>query len=275
MQSNYTVSLLDSLETVGYSVISVIPRLLAAALILVVGWLIARLIGRGIGRLLRAARFNQLADKVGATDLLKRARVKVGPSALLGRFVYYILMLVVIITAAETVGWTAVSVEISKLLSYLPQLFSALVFFLIGFYIVTFVRDLIRGASSSLGITAGRVISSVVYYVLLLIVTLTALDQAGVNTDIITSNMLVVVGSVMLAASIAYGFASRDVLTNILAGYFSRRSVSVGQLIEVDGMRGRITKMTSLSVTLRISPGETIILPSRTLITHPIRVIEE
>ena len=273
--TSYADALMNSLGVMFTTGLAVIPRILAALLVLLVGWVIARLLSRGIARLLQAAGFDRMAARIGVVDMLERAKVQVSPSRLLGRCVYYVLLLVVIITVADTVGWTAISTEISKLLSYLPQLFSALVFFVVGYYIVTFIRNLVRGAASSLGIGAGRLLSSVIYYLLLLIVVLTALDQAGVNTDIITSNMLVIVGSVMLAASIAYGFASRDVLTNILAGYFSRRSVSVGDFIEVDGQRGRVIRLSALSVTLQVSPTERVIIPSQTLITHPIRVIEE
>lgn len=273
--TTYTDSLMNSLGVMFTTGLAVIPRILAALLVLLVGWVIARLLSRGIARLLQAANFDRMAARVGVIDMLERAKVQASPSRLVGRCVYYVLLLVVIITVADTVGWTAISTEISKLLSYLPQLFSALVFFVVGYYIVTFIRNLVRGAASSLGIGAGRMLSSVIYYLLLLIVVLTALEQAGVNTDIITSNMLVIVGSVMLAASIAYGFASRDVLTNILAGYFSRRTVSVGDFIEVDGQRGRVIRLSALSVTLQVSPTERVIVPSQTLITHPIRVIEE
>ena len=274
-EPGYTYMFLDSLQGMARAVLAVVPRVLAALVVLLIGWLIARLLSRGLARLLQATGFNRLSDRIGATDLLKRANVTVRPSALLGRLVYYVLLLVVIITAADTVGWTAVSAEISKLLSYLPRLFSALVFFVVGFYIVTFIRDVVRGAASSLGISAGRIISSVIYYLLLLIITLTALEQGGVDTSIITSNLLLIVGSITLAGAISYGLASRDVLTNILAGFFTRRSVRVGQTIEVDGQRGRIIAMSGLSITLQVTPTETVILPSQLLITHPIRVIED
>ena len=273
--TGYTYLFLESLEGMARTVLAVVPRVLAALVILAVGWLIARLISRGIARLLQAAGFNRLADRMGATQLLERANVRTLPSTLLGRFIYYVLLLVVIITAADTVGWTAVSTEISKLLGYLPRLLSALVFFVVGSYIAGFIRDLLRGAAGSLGISAGRIISSVVYYLLMLIITLTALEQGGVDTSIITSNLLVIVGSVTLAGAIAYGLASRDVLTNILAGFFTRRAVRVGQLIEVDGQRGRVIGMSGLSVTLQVSPTERLILPSQLLITHPIRIIDE
>ena len=272
---DYSYLFLNSLEGLSQSVLAVLPRLFAALLIALIGWLLAYVVSRGLARLLRATRFDRVVERLGGRQLLEGAGISSKPSVLLGRFVYYVLLLLVIVTAADALGWTAVSTEIGRLLSYVPQLLSALIFFVIGFYIVTFIRNVIRGATSSLGISAGRILSSIVYYLLLLIITLTALEQGGIDTSIITSNMLVIVGSITLAAAIAYGLASRDVLTNILAGFFTRRSVRVGQTIEVDGQRGRVVAISGLSITLRVSATETLILPSQLLITHPIRVIEE
>lgn len=271
----YHYLFLNSLESLGRSVLAVLPRLVATLIIALLSWLLAYVLSRGLSRLLRATRFDRVVERIGGGQLLEGAGIGSKPSVLVGRFTYYVLLLLVIVTAADALGWTAVSTEIGRLLSYVPQLLSALIFFVVGFYIVTFIRNVIRGATSGLGISAGRILSSIVYYLLLLIVTLTALEQGGIDTSIITSNMLVIVGSITLAAAIAYGLASRDVLTNILAGFFTRRSVRVGQTIEVDGQRGRIVDISGLSITLRTSPTETLILPSQLLITHPIRVIEE
>ena len=272
--TSYSELFFDSLQSLARTFMTALPRVFAALIVLLIGWLIARLLSRGVERLLVAIKFNKLSDEVGANDFLSRANVTMTPASLIGKFIYWIIILVVIITAADTVGWTAVSTEISKLLSYLPQLLAAIVFFIIGFYIVTFIRDLVAGATRSLGISAGRIISAVVYYLLLFIVTLTALNQAGVDTTIITSNMLVIVGSVMLAAAISYGFASRDVLANILAGFFNRRNLEIGQTIEVDGQRGRVVAITSLAVTIQVSDNEKLIIPSQTLINQSVRVIE-
>lgn len=272
--TSYSELFFDSLQSMARTFMTALPRVFAAIVVLLIGWFIARLFSRGVEKLLTAIKFNQLSDNVGASKLLARANVTISPAALIGKFIYWIIILVVIITASDTVGWTAVSTEISKLLSYLPQLLTAIVFFIIGFYIVTFIRDLVAGATRSLGISAGRIISAVVYYLLLFIVTLTALNQAGIDTSIITSNMLVIVGSVMLAASISYGFASRDVLANILAGFFNRRNIKIGQTIEVDGQRGRVVAITSLAVTIQVSKNEKLIIPSQTFINQSVRVIE-
>lgn len=273
--TSYSQLFFDSLQSMARTFMTALPRVIAALVVLLLGWLIARLLSRAVERLLNAIKFNRLAQRIGADALLARANVTVSPSVLIGKFFYWIIILVVIITASDTVGWTAVSNEISKLLSYLPQLLAAIVFFVIGFYIVTFIRDLVSGAARSLGISAGRIISAVVYYLLLFIVSLTALNQAGVDTSIITSNMLVIVGSIMLAAAISYGFASRDVLANILAGFFNRRNIQTGQIIEVDGQRGTIVSISSVAVTLQMNEKEKLVIPNQKIINQSIRIIEE
>ncbi|RMF00214.1 MAG: hypothetical protein D6772_06625 [Bacteroidetes bacterium] len=270
-----TTSFLQSLQSFGHTFMSALPRLLGALVIVLVGWFFARLASRMVASLLTAARFNKLADRIRATEMLQRANLRLTASELFGRFVYWLLMLMVIITTADTLGWTAVSQEISKLLAYLPQLLSAIVFFIVGIYIATFIRDVVAGATRTLGISAGRIVSNVVYVLLFLLVLLTTLEQAGIDTSVLTSNLLLIVGAVMAAAAISYGFASRVLLSNILASFFSRKNVRVGQVVEIDGQRGEVVEINNIAIVLRLSATEKLVVPAQDLISKPIRIIEE
>lgn len=263
----------NSLQTFGNRLMGAIPSILGAILILLLGWLFAKLISNGISRLLKLVKFDKLADKIGATDLLERASVALTPSQLVGKFIYWILLLVVIISASDALGWNAVSEEVSKLLSLLPNILVAIVFFVVGTYIATFVRDIIRGATASLGISAGKIISNVVFYLLLILVTLTALDQAGVDTTIITSNLMLILGAVLAAAAVSYGLASKDVLANILAGFFSRRTFSIGQVIEIEGVKGKIVNINNIAITVENGRRERTVIPTHQFITKKVKII--
>ncbi|MEM8528944.1 MAG: mechanosensitive ion channel domain-containing protein [Bacteroidota bacterium] len=263
-----------SVNTFFSKIIISLPRVLGAAVILLLGWLLAKLISKAIQRVLKALKFNKLAEKIKAQDFLERANIKSSPSQLIGRFAYWILILLVIIIAADTLGWTAISEEISRLIAYLPQLLAAVVFFIVGVYIATFVRDVITGATRTLGISAGKVISSFVFYLLLILVALTALEQAGIDTSIITSNLIIIIGSIMAAAAISYGFASRTVLSNILGSFFGRKTFRMGQKIEIDGQQGTIVAMTNVSVTIRLNEKEKLVVPARELIAKQIKILE-
>lgn len=261
-----------SLQSFGEEFMGAIPNVLGAIFILFFGWLLAKLLSKAVNKLLITLKFNNLASKIKATEMLKKANISLKPSELISRFIYWIILLVVWTTAAETLGWTAVSEEISKLISYLPTLFSAVLFFIIGIFVVTFVRDFIHGATSSLGISSGKIIGTVVFYLLFIIVTLTALNQAGMDTSIITSNMMIIIGSVMFAGAISYGFASRTALTNILASFFMRKNFEIGQHIVIDELEGKIVKITNVSVIIEGKNGEKIVFPSNDLMTKVVRV---
>jgi hypothetical protein len=271
--TTWTELLFESLTTFGKTLMAAIPGIIGAIFILLFGWLFAKIIATGIERLLKVIKFNKLAENVNVKDFLTKANITLSPSVLIGKFIYWLLLLLVFITAADALGWSAVSDEISKLLGYLPQLLAAIVFFIIGIYIASFIRDVIRGATQTLGISAGRVISSFIFYLLATMVTLTALSQAGIDTSIITSNLLLIIGSIMLSAAISYGFASRDVLSSILGSFFSRRNFAIGQTIEIDGQQGKIVKMTNISVTIQINEKERLVIPASQLITKQIKII--
>lgn len=263
-----------SIHNIGIKAMQTLPKAIGAILILLIGWLFSKLVSKGITRLLNLLKFNQLSEKINVQQYLEKANVDRTPSDLVGKFFYWILLLLVLVTTADSLGWDALSQEISNLIGLLPNLLFAAIFFIVGVYIATFVRDFIKGASSSLGISAGRILGTLVFYLLLIIVTLTALEQAGLDTSIITSNLLLILGSIMVAASISYGLASRDVLSNILASFFSRRTFREGQIIEIDGDRGTIVKMSNVSVIIQNEAGEKTVIPAQQLINYRVKIIK-
>lgn len=271
--TNWSQLFFESLRAFSQTFMAAMPSLLGAIFILLLGWLFSKLMSGGIRRLLKAIKFDKLADRIKAGELLEKANIKLAPSTLVGKFVYWILILLVITTAADTLGWVAVSDEISKLLSYLPHLLSAILFFSVGIYIATFARDVISGATKTLGISTGRVISSFVFYLLFLLVTLTALAQAGIDTTIITSNLLLIIGAIMAAAAISYGIASKDVLANILASFFSRKTFTKGQVIEIEGQRGEIISISNIAVLLKLNDEEQLVVPTHQLIINKVKII--
>lgn len=272
--TTWTELFLNSLQAFGQTLAASIPKILGAILILLLGWLFAKLVANGIARLLKVLQFDKLSERLKATEFLERANVELTPSKFIGKFFYWVLLLLVIISASDALGWDAVSQQISKLLGFLPNLLIAIIFFIVGTYIASFIRDFIKGATTSMGISAGKIISSVVFYFLFIIVTLTALEQAGVDTSIISANLSLILGAILLAAGVSYGFASRDVLSNILASFFSRKNFQVGQIIEVQGERGKIISSNNISITLLNVQNEKVVIPAHQLINNCVTIIE-
>lgn len=266
----FTSSLLSFVQAVMQSM----PKVIGALLLLIIGWLLARGVALVAAKILKVMKFDSLAGRVKAQQMLEKAHISLSPSEIIGKFVYWIILLLFFVTATDTLGLPIVSTQISKLIAFLPTLLSGIFIFILGTYIAGFFRDIIHTVTSSLGVTTGKVISTFVFYFLLIIVALTTLQQIGIDTTIITSNVVLFLGAILLSASISYGFASREVLSNILASFFTKRTFLVGQVIKVDDVQGQITRIDGISITLQ-TPTEKIVLPIKSLIDRKVYIIQD
>lgn len=266
---------LESLRVFGEKFMDTIPGLLLGIIVLLIAWLLARIISSGFERLLKTVKFDQFAERMKLTTFLNQMGIQMSPSALIGRFIYWIFVLLIIASAAETLNWTAVSYQIQRFLDYVPNLVTAILVFIVGAYLASLVRDFVRSSTNSLGISTGRILSTVIYYVLFIMVVLTAMEQAKIDTKILSTNLLIIIAAIMLAAAISYGFASKDVLSNILAGFFIKRTFQKGMIIEIDAIRGTIIEITNIAVTLQLTDNERIVIPSQQFLTGKVKIIKE
>lgn len=265
----------DALRVFAEKFMGTIPSILGAVIVLLIAWLLARLVSGGFERLLRTVKFDTLAERLQLTLFLQQMGIQMSPSALIGRFIYWIFVLLIIASAAETLNWVVVSELIQRVFGYLPKLATGIGIFIVGSYLASLARDFIRSATGSLGISTGRILSSVLYYLLFIMVVLTAMEQASIDTRILSTNLLMIIGAIMLAAAISYGFASRDVLSNILAGFFNRRTFQKGMVIEIDGIQGMIVEMSNVAVTIQVSENERVVIPSHQLLTTKVKIIKQ
>jgi small-conductance mechanosensitive channel len=113
-----------------------------------------------------------------------------------------------------------------------------------------------------------------VYYVLFIFVVITALNQAGVDTGIITSNVTLILGSILLAFAISYGFASRNLVGNLLSSYYGKGKYQEGQTIRVGDVQGEIVKIDSISITLKTADSK-VVLPSKMLVEGQVEILDE
>ncbi len=240
---------------------------------LIIGWFLAKFIRFIVVRVLKSIHFDQLVEKLNIESLFIRLNIKVKPSAIIGKFVYWLIMLVFIISATEILGWEIVSKEISKLIEFLPKLLFALIFFIVGYYLSELIKKAVYSATNSAGISGAKAISNIVFYVLMIFISITSLDQAGVDTTLFTSNITIIIGGALLAFAIAYGFASRDILTNILASFYVRDKYKVGIKLKINDTKGVIENTDTLSITLLTEDKRRLVIPIKKLISEEVEIL--
>lgn len=271
---NWTEVFLESLKSFGQQIMGAIPGILGAIFLIVLGWLIARLIARLIVKLMTVVKFDKLFENLNSKEFLKNLKITVGPSVIVGKFIFWVIFLLFIVTATETLGWTVVAQEITNLIRFIPNLFIGIIIFIIGLYIANFIKSLIITSFSSLGISSGKIMSEIAFYIIMIIITLTALKQTGINTRFIDNNITIIIGIIVGAFALSFAISSRDVLQNILAGFYTKNNFHVGQKIKIDGVTGEIVKMDSIHLVLK-SAKDKIVFPVSKLITEKVEIISE
>ena len=266
-------TILNSLMNLTDGFFSSLSTFFVAVATLIIGWLLAKLIRFIVVKVLKSIQFDQLTEKLNIDSLFIRMNVKIKPSAILGKFVYWLIMLVFIISSTEILGWEIVSTEISKLIEFLPKLLFALVFFIVGYYLAETIKKAVYSATNSAGISGAKAISNIVFYVLILFVSITALDQAGVDTTLFTSNITLIIGGALLAFAIAYGFASRDILTNILASFYVKDKYKIGSKIKINEIQGIVEDADTLSITIITKDQRKLVIPIKKLISEEVEIL--
>ena len=78
--------------------------------------------------------------------------------------------------------------------------------------------------TKSLGGNAGAVLGNILYYFIMLMVVITAMDQMGIQTDLISKNILIIVAAVLVAGGLAYSYAASEIMRNMLSSFYSKKN---------------------------------------------------
>ncbi|MEZ4796267.1 MAG: mechanosensitive ion channel [Flavobacteriaceae bacterium] len=255
---------IENFSTVGINI-------LKALLVLLFGWLFIKLILMVLKKSLKLLKVDDLGQKINDIEIFEGKKLKINLTKIILKFVKWALLLMLIIVISEMLGMTIVSEEIGKLIGYLPQLLSAAAIFVIGLFIANFVKKSIHSFFKSFELSGGKIISQLVFFILLTIISITALNQAGVNTDIITNNVTMIFAAFLGAFALALGLGSRDVIADLLKTYYTRRTYEIGMKIKFKDIEGEIITIGDLSVTLKTANG-TIVVPIKDIVENQVEI---
>ena len=251
---------------------SFFPKFIGAISILMIGWIVSRTIGKILSKVLATIGVDRLADMFQDIDFVQRAGgMRAQLSDLLAKGVYYMLMLIFIIAATEVLGVAAITQLFTDLMNYVPSLLTAAVVLLIGLFFADVIQSAVLTLCKSLGIASAKLIASIVFYFIFVTIAVSALAQAKINTEFISSNLTAIIGAVALAFAFGYGLASKDLISNYLAGYYNKNKIRIGDDVRIIGVRGKVVMIDATSLILQ-TPERAIIIPLSKLATEKVEV---
>jgi len=200
--------------------LEVLPGLLAAAAIMLAGYFVARSLQRWTDRTLERLHFKRLADAGGLTEAA--GRVRLDPVRAVGTLVFWLGMLVAVLLASSALGLENVREMFGRMVGFIPTLISATVIIILGMIIGEFVRALIVASAGA--VEGVLTVAKLIKGVMVMIAVFMALQQVGVSEELVTSAFSLILGSIALAAGLAFGLGNRD-----LAGEITRKWYEEGR----------------------------------------------
>ena len=262
---------MESLSKMWLEITDIFPNIIGTIIVLFIGWLVTKLIVKIIKKALKLAKVNKLDDAINDIEIVEGKKLNFDTVKVVSNFVKWVMYIMLLIMASDIMNLTMISEQISNLLGYLPQLFSALVIFTIGLVLANVIKKGLKSFFESMDLSGAKIISQGVFFIILIFTSITALNQAGVNTDIITSNLTMILAAFLLAFSLAFGFGAQKVVGDVLKAFYIRKIYEIGQVIEFNNIKGEVETIDSISITLKTEKGK-LVIPIKDIVESQVKI---
>lgn len=253
--------LFAGLGDVSQTLAAALPSLLAAAALVLAGWLLGRLLGwlarRAVsvplGRLAKRPSLQQAIESSGASEQV--------PAVVAG-FVFWVVLVFFVAAAMETLGLPVVTASLSRVATYLPNVLAALVIIFTGLILGKVIASAVTRAVGASGMAFGALIANTARGTVILVASVVAIEQVGIKADVLIVFVAVVTGTVLAGAGLAFGLGARTAVSNIIASHYVAQAYQVGQRIRINGIEGTILETTPTAVYVSTGEGR-VLVPSR------------
>ncbi len=218
----------DSVQTGLDSFFGFIPNVIGFLLILLIGYVIAKIAKTAVNKLLEASKIDETLHKSDAGQYVEKISPGSKPSHLIGSVVFWFIFLFAISAAVGALKIAALTDFIAQVQAYLPNIIAAVLIFVIA----AALAGAVGGAVHKLmGDTpTGKVVRAIVPGLILAIAVFMVLDQLRIAPQIVTITYAALIGMLALAGALAFGLGGRDVAAQMLSSAYQSGQQNAGQV---------------------------------------------
>jgi hypothetical protein len=196
-----SVSVSQSVQNLLNTIAHSVPKIAVFVLVLVVGWIIARLVKAAVQALLKRVHFDRMAERGSIGQALSSRGYNA--TNLLARIIYYAVLLITLQLAFGVFGPNPVSTMLNAMVGWLPKAVVAIILVVIASAIAKVVKDLLGAAMS--GLSYGRFVASAAAIVIIALGVIAALDQIDVAAAVTQPVLITVLATFGAILAIGVG----------------------------------------------------------------------
>ena len=201
---------LSSMNQFWHQVVAFFPKLLAVIIILFFGWVIAKVSQIAIKRFLKWVKFDQFSDRSGLESYLQSDEYDVSLSGIISKIIFWLVILLFVITGANALGLTEVADMLKQLANYLPKIIVAIVVLIFGTLLGRFINRLVFAWLHGIKFAGALQVSTSAEYLVQIFAIFVALEQLQIGSQLVTALFIIMFGAVFLALAIAFGLGGKD-----------------------------------------------------------------
>lgn len=200
----------ESLLTLWSNVAAFVPKLVAAIVVFLIGWLIAVLLGRVAFHVIKVLQINRALEGLGFRGAMERGGLRLDAPKFFDELVKWFFIVVFLMAATNIVGLTQVTEFLGVVVFYLPNVVVAALVLLIGVLLARFLEHSVRASVKAARLASANFLALLARWSVLIFSFLIALDQLKVAPELIRIFVMGIVAMVAIAGGLALGLGGRD-----------------------------------------------------------------
>jgi len=222
------VDIVGSVEQALNDIFGFLPNLIGFLLILLIGYIVAKLLQAAIRRGLQAVGLDRRVHESDASQYVERVSPGASPSNGIARVVFFLVLIFAIFSAIGQLGIPALTGFMNEVLAYLPNVIAAILIFVVAAIVAGAAG---AGAAKLLGDTpTGKVVGSAIPALVMVIAVFMILSQLGIAEEIVQIAFATTMGALALGLALAFGLGGRPVAQRMLEDAYQKGQEQKGQV---------------------------------------------
>jgi len=214
----------DPIRQMLTRIMAYLPTLLGALVILIVGWIVAKVIRWIVDGVLKAVRFDTLADKAGISEVIRKGDLKISAREVVSGLVYWLVIIMVLVMVVNALGLPKASDVLTSLFAYVPKVIASLLVLVVAMFLASFVSGIVQTAAGNANMPRPEVFAGVSRWAIIIFAATIALGELGIATLLVTATFNIILAGVCFALAIAFGLGGKDTAARYLDELKKRHS---------------------------------------------------
>lgn len=220
--STWQIVLLEPAKLILDQIGQFLINVLLVLVILIIGWLVAKLIKTVVTSVLRTLRFDALSERIELDSLLAKGGIKYSLSELLGIIAYWLAILVTFMVAVNAIGLTIAADLLNRVVLYIPNVVAAIFILILGMFVSTLLRNIIQTIATNAGLSEEKLLGKIVEVLVMIFAIVMALEQLNIGATTLQLALSIVLAAIGLGIALAFGLGCKDIAARAVSEFLDK-----------------------------------------------------